>query len=72
MMPMILDFNWDDKISLLYGLNKDSWLGRLAGKIKNHTLKLLWTSVSSKSSTRHFLPACCGAIGGNKGLGTPS
>lgn len=35
-------------------------------------LKLLWTRVSSRSRTRHFLPTCSGEMGGKSGFGTPS
>ena len=34
--------------------------------LSKHTLKLLWTNVSSRSRTRHFLPVCSGRTAGNR------
>lgn len=77
-MPMVLYLDWDDKIRLLDSLNI-IWCsmvqlsrGNVGYEIWTRTLKLLCTSVSSRSRTRHFRPACCGAIGGSRGRGTPS
>lgn len=69
-MPVIFDFHRDNKVGLLDSLWKGVRWGMVGGSIL--ALKLLWTRVSSKSRTRHFLPTCSGEMGGKSGFGTPS
>lgn len=71
-VPVVLDFNRYDVVGLLYRLC--AWVQCDDNSIYTgeRTLKLLCTNVSSRSSTRHLRPACCGASGGSSGRGTPS
>lgn len=70
-VPMILNFNRNHVIGML-----DRLMPVVRGGSKTAepglTLKLLCSRVSSRSSTRHLRPACCGARGGKSGRGTPS
>jgi hypothetical protein len=62
-------FNWNGKVGLVENLRQVS---HPQPATVRRTLKLLCTSVSSKSSTKHFLPLISGRFGGRSHLCMPS
>lgn len=62
-MIIALNFYWYRKVRLVENLDAVRKVASQESIIWNglHTLKELWTRVSSKSSTRHFLPLNSGA-----------